>query len=112
MRQNPSDADSETYKLKIVTFEHVQPEEFLQIMTNFNRAVDVTWATNAAGKINYICKLLRGEALQYFDKIASQNARTNNTHLKFIKEGILHYFHPIKALSNQKRTMRRAMRKP
>ena len=26
MRQNPSTADSETYKLKIITFEHGQPE--------------------------------------------------------------------------------------
>ena len=26
MRQNPSDADSEKYELKIVTFDHGQPE--------------------------------------------------------------------------------------
>ena len=29
IRQDPSDAASETYKLDIVTFNHVQPEEFL-----------------------------------------------------------------------------------
>ena len=29
MRQNPSDANSETHELKIVNFEHGQPEELL-----------------------------------------------------------------------------------
>ena len=40
MRRNPSDAASKTYKLKIVTFEHGQPEEFLQIIKKSKRAVD------------------------------------------------------------------------
>ena len=42
---NLSDANSETYELKIVTFEHDQPEEFLALMKNFNRAVDGTGKT-------------------------------------------------------------------
>ena len=36
----------------------------------------------------------------------------NNTHLKFIQEGLLSYFFTINALSKQKREMRRAMHKP
>ena len=32
MCRNPSDANSETYELKIATFEHSQPEEFLALM--------------------------------------------------------------------------------
>ena len=54
MHQNPSDADSETYKLKIVAFEHSQLEEFLQTMNNFKREVDGKVNTMASGKINYI----------------------------------------------------------
>ena len=60
MRQNPSNVTSETYELKIVTFENGQPEEFLQLMKNFKRAVDGTETTTTAGKINYLRTMLRG----------------------------------------------------
>ena len=67
MRQNPSDVASETYKLKIATFEHGQPEEFLEIVNNFKRTIDGTGTTMAAGKINYLRTLLRGESLRELD---------------------------------------------
>ena len=89
MRQNPSDADSETYKLKIFTFEHGQSEEFLQLVKNFKRAIDRTWTTTAAGRINYLHTLLHGEVLQNLDELDIQNAGTKNSHLKFIQEGLL-----------------------
>ena len=60
MRQNPSDATSETYELKIITFEHGQLEEFQQIMNNFKIAVDKTGIKMEAGKINYLRNILRG----------------------------------------------------
>ena len=84
MRQNPSKVASETYKLKIVTFKHVQPGEFLQIMKNFKKAVDGTWTTTTAGKINYLRTLWLGEALREFDELSSHNSGMNNTHLKLI----------------------------
>ena len=60
MRRNPSDATSETYKLKIFTFEHSQPEYFLELMKNFKRAVNGIGTTTAAGKIKYLRILLCG----------------------------------------------------
>ena len=57
MCQNPSDVASETYELKIVTFEHGQPEEFLPLMKNFNRVVVGTGTTTAVRKINYLLTL-------------------------------------------------------
>ena len=60
MRQNLSNNNSETYELKIVTFEHDQPEEFLALMKNFKGEVDRTGTTKEAGKINYIRTLLCG----------------------------------------------------
>ena len=39
MLRNPSDANSEMYKLNIVTFEHDQTEEFLALMKNFKISV-------------------------------------------------------------------------
>ena len=55
-------------------------------MKNFKIVVDGTGTKTAAGKINYLHTLLRGEALREFDELASQNAGTNNTYLKFIQE--------------------------
>ena len=112
MRQNPSDADLETYELNISTFENGQPEELLKLMKNFKRVFDGTGTTTAAEKTNYLRNVLREEALREFYELSNQNTGTNNTHLEFIQEGLLGYFPPINALSKQKPTMRRAMRKP
>ena len=63
MRRNPSYTASEFYKLKIVTFDHGQPEECLQLMKNFKRAADGTGNTTVAGKTNELRALLCREAL-------------------------------------------------
>ena len=63
MRQKPSDANAEAYELKIITFEHGQPEKFLQLMNNFKRVVDGTGTTTTGGKINDLRTLLREESL-------------------------------------------------
>ena len=75
-------------------FEHDQPEELLAIMKNFKRAVDGTETTPEALNINYLPTLLRGEAIQEFDKLEIQNTGTNNAHLNLIQEGLLGYFPP------------------
>ena len=88
MRQKPPNVALETYNLKIATFEHGQPEEFLHLTTNFKRVVERTWTEMAAGKLNCLHTILRGETIQEFDKLAIQNAGTNNTHLNFVQEGL------------------------
>ena len=80
------------YELKIVTFEHNQPEEFLKLMKTFRRAVDGTGTTTAVGGNNYLRNLLKRKALQEFDELASHNAGTNSNHLRFIQESLLGYF--------------------
>ena len=64
-----------------------------------------------SGRTDYLSTLLRGEFLREFEKLASQNAGTTSAHLNFIQEVLLGFF-LINALSNQKREIRRAMRKP
>ena len=81
-------------------------------MKNFKRYFERTGTTKAAEKISYIRTLVCGEALQEFDELASQNAGTDNSHLKFIQEGSLGYFPLINTLYKKKRVIRRAMRKP
>ena len=40
--QNPESANSETYELKIDTFDNIKQENFLDIMKKFNTAIDGT----------------------------------------------------------------------
>ena len=58
MRQNSSNADSETYKLKIAMFEHGQPEEYLALINNNKIAIDRTGTTLVARKIKYLRTLV------------------------------------------------------
>ena len=64
MRRNLSAPDSETYKLKIATFENVQPEEFLVTMKNLKTTIEKKGNKLVAGRINYIRTMLRVEALK------------------------------------------------
>ena len=56
--------------------------------------------------------MLRGEALQEFEKLACQNSGTKNAHLKQIQESLLGCLPLYNALSNQKRAMCCTMSKP
>ena len=50
--------------------------------------------------------MLRGESLQEFYDMASQNSGTKNSHWKHIQEGLLRYFFLINDLFKKKRVMR------
>ena len=52
------------YELKIVTFELVQSEYFLEIMNNFKIWVDGTGTTMTTWNVNYLLNLLSWEALR------------------------------------------------
>ena len=54
MRQDPASATSETYDLKVQTFEYVKPEEFLQMVKDFETGIDGTAITSATGKIQFL----------------------------------------------------------
>ena len=63
-------------------------------------------------RINYLRTMWRGETLQEFDELASQNNGMINAHLKHIQEGLIGYFPTINSLSGKNNVMRRAMHKP
>ena len=81
-------------------------------MKKFKIVIHGTGTTSVAGRIKYLKALLRGESLREFEDLESQVLGTTNSHLNFIKEGLLGYFIIIHALSNQKRAMLRARCKP
>ena len=46
------------------TFDDGQPEELLALLKNFNIEIDGTVTTTPKGRINYLCTILRGQALR------------------------------------------------
>ena len=71
IHQDPASATSETYKLKVPTFENGKPEELVQIMKGFNTATDGKRTTSATEK-KFLSAMLRREALREADVFASQ----------------------------------------
>ena len=91
MHKTPDSATSEMYKLKMSTFKNSQLEEFLAFLKSFRISINGIQTTSVSGRIKYLRKMLHGEALIDFDKLASQNNVTKNAHLKHIKEVLLGY---------------------
>ena len=52
-------------------FGNFQSEEPIIILKKFKKVIDGTGTTNVSGRTNYLRKMLRGEALQEFDELAS-----------------------------------------
>ena len=60
----PGAATSETYKLKMATFENGQPEYFLMLLKNVKTAIDRTQTSLDVERINHLRTMLRVEALR------------------------------------------------
>ena len=60
---NPVSAALEMFKLKMATFENGQPEDFLRFIDNFKTGIYGISTITIAGWINFLLKMLRGEAL-------------------------------------------------
>ena len=73
-------------------------------------AASKTLVTNA--KIEYHCTLFRGEALHQFDSLYADVESANPLTVETISLELASYLFPVNYLLNQKRAMRRGMRKP
>ena len=62
-------------------------------------------------KIQYLCMLVRGEALRKFDSLSSDVEIKETLNVEYIIKGLELYFPPVKLLSKQKRVIRRGMKK-
>ena len=89
MRQYPAASDSDIYNIKNAMFNYGKLEEFFKMMNNFKTAIDGTGNTTVYEKTNYLYTILRIEALQELDLLTSQVMGTTNTHITFIKAGLI-----------------------
>ena len=112
LRHNLRNTTSETYKFKVGTFNSGHPEEILQLLTKFDKAVVRTGTSSNVGNITFMKTLLWCEVLREYDWIIVTFGGTTVTHLQDIRKLLIKYLFPINARVKQKRAMRRMMRKP
>ena len=106
--RNPTPEMSETYNIRISTFDDGKPEEFLALL---KIAVDGTGTTSPSGQMNYLHMMLYRQSQRDFYELTSQNNGTTNGQLEYITECLIGCFFPINALFNQNCAMRSAMHK-
>ena len=51
--------------------ENGKPEKFLLLVSNFNMTLTVSGTMEAGARIQYICTLVRGEALSHFVSLSA-----------------------------------------
>ena len=112
LRNNPTDANSTTYDATVPYFSSGKPEEVLDFVRDVNRVIVGQGITNAPGKYALMRRLLKAEALAAFDNAATEAGTETNAHFTSAVQGLIASVFPQRALSTQKRCMRRFMRKP
>ena len=111
-RTNPTDANSTTYEIPMEYFKEGTPEEWLIFQDKLGRCITGQNATSGVAKFALTRRLLDGQAKTAFENAARvQNAATHapcQACLMAVTEDVF----PPKSLLNQKRYMRRFLRKP
>ena len=82
MGRNPVSAVSKTYKFKMTIFDNYIPEELLQFLNNYKKAIDGTATITVVERISFLHTLLHVEALCDYDNPEIKNNRSTNSHLK------------------------------
>ena len=112
LQSTPGDETSPTYGLTVGYFRTGTPEELLLFIKNLQKIIVGTNITTGPEKYTMARRLLQGDALAAFNRAATQNGTETNEHFKACLLALKTYIFPRKALSNQKRYMRRILRKP
>ena len=67
LRRDPTSSTSNFYEFKISLFENGDPEKFLLFVRYFNMTLTASGTLESGARIQYICTLVRGEALRHFE---------------------------------------------
>ena len=111
-RTDPTDEDSSTYDVPIPYYSTGTPEEWLRFERNLEKVF--TGQDLTTGPQQYACvrRLLEGNALAVFDLNAATLGNETTQHLQLILMSLRDQVFPQRAQQQQKRYMRRALRKP
>ena len=75
-------------------FDHGKPEEFLMFIRNFSMTLAVTGMLEMDAKIQYLCTLVRGEALHQFYLLPADAENTKTLNVDYYIKGLALYLLP------------------
>ena len=99
------------FEFRMSLFDHGKPEQFLLYIKKFNTTIPEIGTLNMDTKSQYLCTLVCGEALCYFDLLSADMGNTETLNLDYYIKGLELYYPLVNLLSKQKRAMRRGIKK-
>jgi hypothetical protein len=109
LRTNPAEADSPLYTLQVPKFDTGTPEEWLKFQKKLRAVIAGQNATTGPARYGLARNLLTGDALATFSTMDGNETVANFD--RALRRMTEHIF-PARALSTQRRYMRRFLRKP
>ena len=104
LRRYLTSEKSEIYEFKIYLQTMESRNSFL-FVRNFKMNLKDSGNLDLAAKDQYICMLIRGEALRHFDLLSSDMDSTNPLTAEATILGLVTYFFPVNFLPNQQCSM-------
>ena len=111
-RTNPGEADSTTYEIPVAYFKDGSPEEWLLFKKKLTRCITGQNVTSGPTKYALAKRLLGGRALADFNHAANAHGNESLANYKRCINAVTLGVFPQKALQDQKRWMRRFLKKP
>ena len=118
----PRSASSAEYSLNVPYFRSGTPEEWLKFQKNLRRVFVGQNLTTGTHKFSMARRLLVGDSLSHFEKAANsfvtvddnevEDRNETSENFELALQAVTEYVFPKRALTMQKRYMRRIMRKP
>ena len=111
LRRYPTSSMSDLCEFKMSLFHNGKPEEFWLFVRKFNMTLAASGTLEADANFQYLCTLVRREALRQFDSLSSGVESTETLNVDYTIRGLAQYIPHVNFLSKQKRTMRHGMKK-
>ena len=112
LRTNPSDKDSQTYDLKVLTFKSGSVEEFLLWKKDLYKVLTGQNVQSATGKFAMTRRLLEGDALAAFNAEATTQSQETDANYTKCMHKLATYVFPKNALTIQRQWFHRYLHKP
>ena len=93
-------------------FENGETEELLLSIHKFQTTLEAPGTLDDGAKIQYLCMIVHGEALNKLDMLSVGVGIATTEHLNLIILGLGTYFFTVIAMSKQKCVMRHGMMNP
>ena len=111
-RTNPGDENSTTYSLTIPFFKNDSPEEYFIFLKSVRQVFRGQNLTTGPQRYALMRRVLQGDALAAFNRAATAEGAETVANLDEVIKGLTAHVLPRRAAVNQKRYMRRFLRKP